>query len=157
MAYCSHCAAVLETGKSACARCGREVLDAALAQITFSAPPTSVRTAVGLLLISWIIPLLLLIRDSITYGGHIGIMAQTAVFSLLWIVFILFLWQRQGWARIAIVALVVFAVGNIALSTLRIGSALLGWRWALALGEDFLRICAVYFLFRPESNAWFKK
>lgn len=84
-------------------------------------------------------------------------MAQSIAVSLLWIVFILFLWQRQSWARIAIVVLIAFVVLNLSFSILRYGGAIYGWRWTILIAEEIMRVCAAYLLFRPESNAWFKK
>jgi hypothetical protein len=109
-----------------------------------------------LLLIAWGVPLLLLLRDIAVSGARIG-MAQSFAISLLWIVFILFLWQRQNWARFAIVALIAILVMNISFSILRFGGAVYSWRWAIIIAEEILRVYAAYLLFRPESNVWFKR
>ncbi len=153
MAYCPDCAAVLAPRQTACSRCGRVL---PVAPVTFTAPPLSVRTAVILLLIAWGVPLLLLLRDIAVSGARIG-MAQSFAISLLWIVFILFLWQRQNWARFAIVALIAILVMNISFSILRFGGAVYSWRWAIIIAEEILRVYAAYLLFRPESNVWFKR
>jgi hypothetical protein len=109
-----------------------------------------------LLLIAWGVPLLLLLRDVVVSGTRFA-MAQSLVLSLLWVVFILFLWQRQSWARIAIVLMIALVVLNLSFSILRFGGAIFGWRWIIIIAEQLLRICAAFLLFRPESNGWFKK
>jgi hypothetical protein len=86
MAYCSHCAAVLDPSLAMCARCGRPTQPAIAAE-----PPSSVRVAILLLLVSWGIPLLMLARAMVLYGPRIGIMAQSIAGAVLWLVLVAFL------------------------------------------------------------------
>ena len=63
MAYCPHCAAVLDPNLAMCASCG-QLVNAAPPPVppVVDTRPDSVRLAVILLLISWAIPLLLLAK-----------------------------------------------------------------------------------------------
>ena len=139
-----------------CARCGRPVAVAAAQPAIVAGPPSSVRVAILLLLVSWGIPLLMLARAMVLYGPRIGIMAQSIAGAILWLVLIAFLWQRQSWARFGVLILLVWVLGSLVLSVLRIGGAI-PWGLAPAVAADLMRICAVFLLFRPESNAWFQQ
>jgi hypothetical protein len=158
MAYCPHCAAVLDPNLAMCASCGQLVNDAPPPPpAVVAAQPQSVRLAIILLLISWAIPLFLLARAVMTYGFRFGIMAQSLAVAVVGIALIAFLWQRQNWARIAMLVLILWVVGNLAANMLRLAGAHMTWGWAPSIATGILRICAAYLLLRPESNAWFKK
>jgi hypothetical protein len=158
MAYCPHCAAVLDPNLAMCAQCGQLVNAAPPpAPAVLDARPESVRLAIILLLISWAMPLLLLARAATIYGFRFGIMAQSLAVAVVGIALIAFLWQRQNWARIAVLVLILWVVGNLAMNMLRLVGAHITWGWAPSIATGILRICAAYLLFRPESNAWFKK
>jgi hypothetical protein len=70
------------------------------------------------------------------------------------ILLVIGLWQRQGWARFAILLLIVWGLGTLIFTMIRVGVL---WTFAIPLAIAALRLCAVYLFFRPESNAWFKK
>lgn len=76
-------------------------------------------------------------------------------FLVLWIVLTTLVWQRQTWARIAIVLLVAWSLGNLMLTGLHVSLAV--FALAVPLLIDTMRIVAALLLFRPQSNAWFKK
>ena len=158
MAYCPHCAAVLDPNLAMCASCGQLVNNAPPPPLAaVDAQPQSVRLAVILLLISWAIPLLMLARAAMIYGFRFGIMAQSLAVAVVGISLIAFLWKRQNWARIAMLVLIVWVVGNLVANILRLIGGHITWGWAPSIATGILRICAAYLLFRPESNAWFKK
>lgn len=160
--YCSYCAGVLEANQPVCSRCGRPVPGAAspvatAAPVAVGAMPSSVRTAIGLLLISWAVALGSIATLFVNFGARVGFITSVAA-ALVWLLLILCIWQRQNWARIGILVLVVWVTGNVALVFLRHGDVLLvNSGLALALVEGAMRIYATYLLFRPDSTAWFKK
>jgi xanthosine utilization system XapX-like protein len=82
---------------------------------------------------------------------------QTGFFTILWLALIVALWQRQDWARIALVVLIAWSLINLAITFIRI-AGMNGPMWGLsiAVGENILRIIAALLVFRPQSNAWFK-
>jgi hypothetical protein len=158
MAYCSHCAAALVPDQPVCARCGRPAPVAPASVAVGVTRPSSILLAVTLLLISWAISLLSLAAILLTHGGVILINARSVVPLVLWIVFVIFLWQRQSWARIAILLLLAWSIGNLALVFLRIpASSAVIWSLAVPIAVNVLRLCAAYMMFTPASNAWFKK
>jgi len=155
MAYCSHCAAILDPNLSMCPKCGQPYGHPA-PTVLVETRPWTIRAAVALLLISWGASMLTFAALLVKYGPNFR-MLQTAVSALLWVLFILFLWQRQNWARIATLALIAWVVGHLVLTVLRLGAAnLFGWSWAAAVVEDIMRLCAACLLLLPESNAWFR-
>jgi hypothetical protein len=152
MAYCSSCAAVLDPSQKFCSRCGQSY---AAAPVPSQQRPTSVQLAVALLLITCAISLVSLANVFLIHHA-----AASAIFltrsiglTILMILLVIALWQRQGWARIAIVLLIVWGIGNLAVSMIRVAAP---WPFAIPIAIDALRLCAVYLFFRPESNAWFK-
>jgi hypothetical protein len=160
MAYCSYCAAVLDPTQNVCSRCGRPLPTAAPAVV--EGRPSSVRLAGILLLISCVISLLSLAGTLLTSGMVFRMPAQFLVrpiaFGILWIVLTILVWQRQGWARIAILLILAWSIANLLISMLRIGGALtLAFSLAFALLVDALRAGAAYLLFKPDSNTWYKK
>jgi hypothetical protein len=160
MAYCSYCAAALVPDQPVCARCGRPapVEPASVAVAPNVARPPSILLAITLLLICCAINLLSFATIFFTYRRSIGIDARSIAPLVLWIVFVIFLWQRQSWARIAILLLLAWSIGNLALVFLRIpASSAVIWSFAVPIAVNVLRVCAAYLMFTPASNAWFKK
>ncbi len=150
--YCSYCAAVLEPNQALCPRCGRST-----GTPTADARPPTVLAAVLLLLISWIVGLMSFAAILFRIGLRFSFI-QTIFFSIVWLALIVALWQRQGWARIAVVLLIAWSLVNLAITFIRI-TGINGpmWGMSIAAGENILRIVAVVLLFGPQSNAWFKK
>jgi hypothetical protein len=159
MAYCSYCAAVLDPGLTICARCGHgaPVAPTPIAvPVVVAARPSAVTVASALLLISCLISLLsvatIFIRPSRIPSLFL---ARTIGLWLLWVGLTILVWQRQGWARIAILLLLAWSLANLMLTTLRFSVAV--FALAMPFLMDALRIGAAFLLFKPESNAWFKK
>jgi hypothetical protein len=161
MAYCSYCAAVLDPNLSVCPQCGH-----ASAVAPSGKNPQAVRTAGILLLVSVAISILalaanLLNRPMVPYVFLI----RTIGFWLVWIVLVILLWQRRAWVRIAILLLIAWNIGNIALTLVRLSqlprppgtSVSLDWSIFVTVALDGLRIYAAYLTFKPESTAWLKK
>ena len=83
---------------------------------------------------------------------------QTAFLTLLWIGLIVLVWQRQGWARIVILLMMLFEIGSLALNFLRFSMTnVVMWTFLFPFVIAAVRGVALYQLFRPESSAWFKK
>jgi hypothetical protein len=163
MAYCSYCAAVLDVNQTVCPHCGRSnAVAPAPASVVINERPSSVRLAAILFLIALGVGLLSIANVAMRSNGAIleslAFLIPTVGIWFLWIVLVLFLWQRQGWARIVILLLLAWNVVNLLLSILRIAaSGTAVWGFAIALAAAALRVYAAYLMFRPESNAWFKK
>ena len=152
--YCSYCAGVLDPTQPVCPKCGRPV-EAAPAP----APPAVVNDkerslAVILLLISSGISLL-------SFGVLFrvpGLLTRFPASFFFGLVFVIGIWQRQAWARIATVLLLVWGIANLLISIPRIGgSVAFAPSLFVPILVDVLRVCAVYLLFKPESNAWYRK
>jgi hypothetical protein len=130
--------------------------------LTVSERPPSVRWAGILLLISCAVSLLSLVNVSMRSHGAVlqslAFLIPTVAILVVWIALVACIWQRQGWARFAILLLLAWNILNMILSLLRIAaSGRAVWGFAVALALSVLRMYAVYLLFKPESNAWFKK
>jgi hypothetical protein len=82
---------------------------------------------------------------------------QTGAFLIVWIVLLILFWQRQGWTRIGIALLILWNVGNLAFTLLRISALRLSAAYTAIVLIGALRLVAGYMMFKPESNAWFKK
>lgn len=156
--YCSYCAAVLVPGQAACPKCGR-AMEAAAAG---GSRPSSVRVATILLLVSE--ALVFLMFASLTASpGMISrlpglFLLRTFGFFVIAIVLIVCLWQRQGWARIAMALFVLWGVANLAISIMWTSRSVgIAPSFLVAGLADVLRLCALYLLFKPESNAWYRK
>jgi hypothetical protein len=157
MAYCSFCAAPLEANQTMCNRCGRSP-----EAVASAGRPGSVTTAGILLTVAFVLGILslggLLLRPGIIPLLPMTYWIRTIGVSALWIVVLLCYWQRQGWARIGIVLLTLWAVGNLMLALTRnLSLAALSFSLAFALLLAILRIGAVVLMFTPASNAWFKR
>src|SRR6202035_1105843 len=98
--YCSYCAAVLEPNQQLCPRCGRPT-----GTPTGDARPSAVSAGIMLLGVSWVIGLLSLAPSLFRIGLRFSFL-QTIFFTFVWLALIVALWQRQGWARIAVVLLI---------------------------------------------------
>jgi hypothetical protein len=83
------------------------------------------------------------------------LLGRTIGLWILWIVLTILVWQRQAWARIAILLLLAWSLMNLMLTGLRFSTAI--FALVVPLLIDALRIAAAFLLFKPESNAWFKK
>jgi hypothetical protein len=154
--YCSYCAANLETGQAMCPRCGRETGAVA------GDRPSSVRVAALLLLIAWGIGLLslsgLFVQPGLIARLPAYFFARTITLAILWIVLTILIWNRQGWARIGIVLVLVWNIGTLLFNILHMRDlAAIAISLAVPVVVDVLRICAIYLLTKPESNAWYRK
>jgi hypothetical protein len=166
MAYCPNCAAVLDPRQKFCSRCGQPSgVESGVAPIpaplaVAEKSPPGVQIAIALLLITCAISLvsianLFLIRRAVASPVFL---TRSVGLTILMILLVIGLWQRQGWARIAILVLIVWGIGNLAFSMIRVAASNVAvWTFAIPLAIAALRLCAVYLMFRPESNAWFKK
>jgi len=161
MAYCSFCAAVLDPGTTICARCGHA---APVAPIPVAAPPiavvdarpSAVTLASVLLLVSCLISLTSLASILIMPSRIPALfVARTIGLWILWVVLTILVWQRQSWARFAILLLLAWSLVNLMLTGLRFTVAIFALIVPLLI--DVLRIGAAVLLFKPDSNAWFKK
>ena len=154
--YCSYCAGVLDPGQTICPRCGRQAGATALV----NERPSSVRLAAILLLIAWGLGLLsfgiLFQSASLTSRLPAFYFLRTAGFSVLGFMLIVCIWMRQAWARIGMVLFAGWGILNLLITIQRIpGSAMAGLAMPLLVAA--LRLGGIYFLFRPDSNAWFRK
>ncbi len=165
MAYCPNCAAVLDPAQKFCSRCGQPSGVAPIA-VTPAVPaangtfPTSVRMAIVILLICCAISIFSVANFLLKYHrfSTSQYLVRSIGFDVLWIMFVIGLWQRQNWARFAVLALVAWGVGNLAFSMIRLSSSSLAiFTFALPILVAVLHVLAGYLLFRPDSNAWFKK
>ena len=156
MAYCSYCAAVLDPGVAICARCGHAApVASAPVPVAVNGRPSAVTVASALLLISCLISLMSLATLFITPSRIPGVfLARSIGLSVLWVALTILVWQRQSWARIAILLLLAWSLVNLMLTGLRIRAAI--FVLVVPLLIDALRIGAAFLLFKPESNAWFK-
>jgi Na+/proline symporter len=155
--YCSFCAANLEPGQAMCPRCGRET-----GAVAGEERPGSVRVAALLLLIAWGIGLLslsgLFVQPGLIARLPAYFFARTIALAILWIVLTILIWNRQGWARIGIVLVLVWSIGTLLFNLLRMpGGVAMAVSLAVPVVVDVLRICAVYLLTKPESNKWYSK
>jgi len=157
--YCSYCAGVLDPSQAVCPKCGRPAPVAAVA-----APderPSSVRLAALLLVIALGISLLsttsLLLNPGLIGRLPAWFYARTIGFLVLEIVLLVCIWQRQGWARIGLALVLVWGIGSLMMSMLRMGASYPFVNLFVPILVDGLRIGAVYLLFKPASNAWYRK
>lgn len=165
MPYCSYCAAAIDPSQVFCPRCGRPVPVApspVAAAVSSETRPVSVSIAVLLLAICWVVGMLVFAVSMAMYPARAGVpvlvLFLTAVLSLLWITCMICLWQRQGWARFVVVALILWNLGSIALTLTRLsGTNLVMWSLATPAMEAIVRVVAAVMLFQPQSSAWFKK
>jgi hypothetical protein len=164
MAYCPNCAAVLDPAQKFCSRCGQPspAFAPAPAQPVTGGDerPSSVIAGIVLLAISFAISIMSVANILISYPRAATPMFLTRSFGfdILWILFTIGLWQRQGWARFAILLLTLWSAGNLLYGVIRVassGAAIYGF--ALPLGIAALHVGALVLLFRPDSNAWFKR
>jgi uncharacterized paraquat-inducible protein A len=142
-----------------CPRCGRQV---GATPALVNERPSSVRLAAILLLISWGLGLLsfsiLFQSASLTARLPAFYFLRTAGFSVIGIVLIVCIWLRQVWARIAMVLFVGWGILTLLIAMQRIsGSAMAMAGLAVPLLVAALRLGGIYFLFKPDSNAWFSK
>jgi len=153
MAYCPNCAAVLDPSQKFCSLCGQPSAATPLAP---QRCPSSVQIAIVLLLITCAISLVSIANLLLTHPTAASPIFLTRSIGLttLMILLVIALWQRQGWARIAILVLIVWGLGTLIFSMIRVPAL---WTLAIPIATAALRLCAVYLFFRPESNAWFKK
>jgi hypothetical protein len=168
--YCSYCAGLLDPSQSVCPKCGRPV--PAAAPVVAAPPVTAVAAApnerpqsVSLAALLLVIALgfsvmstaSILLNPSLISRLPASFYARTIGFLVLGIVLLVCIWQRQAWARIALILVLVWGIGNLLVSMLRIGSSYPFMNLFVPILVDGLRVAAVYLLFRPASNAWFRK
>ena len=164
--YCSYCAGVLDPSQTVCPKCGRPVPVSAPAATPIAAAspnerPSSVSLAALLLVIALGISLLstasILVNPSLISRLPASFYARTIGFLVLEIVLLVCIWQRQSWARIGLALVVVWGIGNLMMSMLRMGASYPFWNLFVPILLDGMRVWAVYLLFRPASNAWYRK
>jgi hypothetical protein len=157
MAYCSYCAAVLDANQPMCLRCGQPAPGPVPTMV--NARPSAVRLACVLLLVSCLISFAsvasIFLAPKIMSRMPALFLARSIGLWVLWVVLTILVWQRQAWARIAILLLLAWSLGNLVLTSLRFSVAV--FALAIPFLIDALRIGAAFLLFKPESNAWFKK
>lgn len=167
MAYCPNCAALLDPAQKFCSRCGQPSAVASVAapiavpqSVAGDQSPVSVRIAIAIFLISCAVGIVSVINIVLNYprAATPTYLTRSIGFDILWILFVLGLWQRQNWARFAILVFIAWGLGTLGLSMMRVvssGGAAFGF--AIPLSMAAARLVAAYLMFRPESNAWFKK
>ncbi|HYL73903.1 MAG TPA: hypothetical protein VEU96_06835 [Bryobacteraceae bacterium] len=123
------------------------------------ARPDSVRQAATLLFVSVGLSILGTLYSFAFVGVNRFLSAPTFLLTpfllILWVVFTIFVLQRQNWARVGIAILMLWSA-TLVLNTFLILSH--GGRFsslALPWVGFFLRLAACYLLFTPASNAWF--
>jgi hypothetical protein len=120
--------------------------------------PSSVKTAVTLLLIAFGIGLLGDLALISTSRLPSTFFLRALMYLALDIALIAGVWKRQAWARIVLAVLLVWVVGNLSVTLIRFGGALsFAWSLGFTVLCEVLRAVAIFLLFRPDSNAWFKK
>jgi hypothetical protein len=164
MAYCSYCAAVLDPNLPICPQCGRPsqqapVQPAALAPAAVSVRPESVWLGGALYLVSSALSLLTLFAILARYHNIAWGFVLIRSFGLiaLGVLLVICIWRRQNWARIVLSILITYSTCTLVYSFTVMRSRSLPWSFYVAVGEAGLRLFAAYLLFKPESNAWFKK
>jgi|ERR1700722_4836241 hypothetical protein len=164
--YCPNCAAVLDPSQKFCSRCGQPSgvePGVAPTPAPFTASekcPSSVQIAIILLSITCAISLVSTANIFLVHHAAASpvFLTRSIGLTLLLILLVIALWQRQGWARIAILVLIVWGLGTLMFSVIRFAaSSIAVWTFAIPLAIAAMRLGAVYLMFRPESNAWFKK
>jgi hypothetical protein len=122
--------------------------------------PSSVTTAAVLLLISTVTSAAMVINLIFNYhrAATPQLLMRNFGFDILWILFVVGLWQRQNWARFAIVVLIVWGVGNLAYNMIRVMSSGYGiTAFAVPILLAAIHAVAAVLIFSPTSNAWFKR
>jgi RNA polymerase subunit RPABC4/transcription elongation factor Spt4 len=153
--YCSYCAGVLDPNLPMCPLCGRPGTAETQVAVVAVSRPASVTIAGTLLIVCLVLSILslagILITPTLLSRLPVSFWARTFGFWMVWTVFLIFFWQRQNWTRFAIMLLVLWNVGNLALN----------FRASFSLIVPILiaaiRVGAAYLMFKPESDAWFKK
>lgn len=118
------------------------------------------RVAIVILLICCAISIVSVANFVLKYhrAGTSQYLVRSIGFDVLWILFVVGLWQRQNWARFAVLVLVAWGLGNLALSMIRLSSSTFAvFAFAIPIVVAGLHLLAAYLIFRPDSNAWFKK
>ena len=169
MAYCPNCAAVLDPAQRFCSRCGMASATPPPATAPAAAPalpysvdrrPSSVTTAAVLLLISSAISAAMVVNLIFNYRRAVTpeLLTRTFGFDILWILFVIGLWQRQNWARFAVLVLIVWGVGNLAYNMIRVMSSGYGIAaFAVPILLAAIHVAAAVLIFNSASNAWFKR
>jgi hypothetical protein len=168
--YCSYCAGVLDPSQAVCPKCGRPVPAAtapvAVPIIATAAPtgerPSIVRVAALLLLIALGMSMLsvagYMLRPGVFSRLPASYFARSIGFQVLEIVLLVCIWQRQAWARIGLALALVWAIGNLLITILRVGgSVAFASTFLVSILVAGLRVWALYLLFKPESNRWYRK
>ena len=160
--FCPHCATPLDPAQQFCPTCGRAVAAPSppVSQPAAAAPsarPDSVRQAATLLFVSVGLSFLgTLYSFAFGMGRSVSLpMLFTPLIPILWLVFAIFVLQRQNWARIGIVILLVWSATLVVNTVLILSRGRVYGSLALPWIGFFLRLAACYLLFTPASNAWF--
>lgn len=167
MAYCPNCAAVLDPTQKFCARCGQPSAVFSPTPPPMQAPvaavsdrPSSVKIGTGLVVAAMLIGLLSYIRIVFNPSlyARLGFDFWLRVFGILGIeiLFIICVWKRHGWARIGLALMLIWAIYNLTTTFIRYGSHD-SISYAFPLFLELVRIAGLVFLFKPESNAWYKR
>ena len=164
MAYCPNCAAVLDPTQKFCARCGQPstifVSTAPPLQAAAEGRPSSVKIGTGLALLAMVIGLFSYYRLVLnpTMYSRLPFSFFLRFFGFLGvdIVLIICLWKRQAWARIGLALIIAWAIYNLTTGFIRYGSRD-PISYAFPHFLELLRIAGLVFLFKPESNAWYKR
>jgi hypothetical protein len=85
---------------------------------------------------------------------------RTGGFLLIWTVLLVLTWQRQGWTRIVMIALIVWSLGNLGFGMIRLSSrgvsvAVMFTAYAPSILIQLLHAAGVALLFAPASGEWF--
>jgi hypothetical protein len=167
MAYCANCAAVLDPAQRFCSSCGQPsgtpavVVSMPAPPITGDRRPSSVAIAIAILLLTSVFNLMSTANIFLTYRYRAlatpVFLMRTVGLTILLILFIVGLWQRQGWARYMVLLFLVWGIGTLGYNVIRTGGNLAMFAFAIPIAVALLRVFAIYLLFRPESNAWFNR
>jgi hypothetical protein len=158
--YCPNCAGVIEAGQTACPRCGSAIAitGPGPARMPAAMRPKAIRSGIALLVVSLAATLFYFL---IALGRYPNLpflySAQTGAFLLIWAVLLLLAWRGQGWTRIAMIALIVYNLGNISYAILRQSAPalVLVTAYAVPLLIQALRAVGVALLFAPAARNWF--
>ncbi len=122
--------------------------------------PSSVTIGIVLLVLCCLVSIFSIVSILYNYprAATPEFLTRSVGLDVLWILLIIGLWQRQGWARFAILALSIWSLGTLLYSIIRVtssGGAI--FAFAIPMAITAMHFGALFLLFRPDSNAWFKR
>lgn len=122
--------------------------------------PSSVKVGTGLVVAAMVIGFLSYFRFFFNPSlyGRLPLGYFLRVFGILGIeiVLIICVWKRQAWARIGLALMILWAIYNLTTTFIRYGSRD-PISYAFPLFLELMRVAGLVFLFKPESNAWYKR